>query len=372
MPSFNPWKSLRRLTSGLVHRLSRNSEPSNNSQVTDRSSSHSAIVPDHPLTHSAVFPYQPLIHSGMSYDVSKVSEDIWTEVALFCGLLEVLHLERTCKYFRFILYDRVFWLHRLHALEQHEAPDLPRHTRISTLSVLELRRLVVRAHRRHLKYTGKAPFKLTRKTTVPLATSMLSSYNCKLLPGGTLLLSLTLIERKLQCFSVPGGKCIYTHKPKIIKQSDNRTQPEEYAYSVDCFGYDMQENGDVRVITVGNSPGSRTNSSSTSFASLEVFQISPQMKPPRRLYNGSREIPFDRTDNFVIARLCGDVLAVYRRNCLFLMFWREERSVAIVKVCIDILLQDARGNWLMLFRVESFHMCGIGRQLSHLHDAGRI
>ncbi|KAH8108405.1 hypothetical protein DFH11DRAFT_1549178 [Phellopilus nigrolimitatus] len=136
-------------------------------------------------------------------------------------------------------------------------------------------------------------------------------------------------------------------------QSDNHMQPEAYAYYVDCFGYDMQENGDVRVITVGNSPG-RTNSSSTTFASLEVFQISPQMKPFRQLYNQSREIPFDELYIFKIAKLCGDVLAVYRRNCLFLMFWREERSVAIVK--------DARGNWLMPFRVESFHKCGIGRQ----------
>ncbi|KAH8108406.1 hypothetical protein DFH11DRAFT_1516999, partial [Phellopilus nigrolimitatus] len=147
-----------------------------------------------------------LIHSGKFYNISRVSEDIWTNIALFCSPLEVLRLERTCKFFRFILYDRVFWLHRLHALEQHEAPNpplglrnvppyLPRHIPISTLSLLKLCSLVVHAHRRHLKYTGKAPFKLTRKTTVPdLATAsrMLLSYNCKLLPGGTLFLSLTM------------------------------------------------------------------------------------------------------------------------------------------------------------------------------------
>ncbi|KAH8108413.1 hypothetical protein DFH11DRAFT_1516987, partial [Phellopilus nigrolimitatus] len=201
-----------------------------------------------------------LIHSGKSSNISRVSGNVWTKIALFCGLLEVLNLERTCKYFRFILYDRVFWLHRLHALEQHEAPDLPRHIRISSLSVLELRRLVVRAHRRHLKYTGKAPFKLTRKSTVhDLATTSHMLSVPKLLPGGTLFLSLTRFEQKLECFSVPGGECINSHKPEI-KQSDNHTQPETYAYSVDCFGYDMQENGDVRVIMVGDSPGMRTNS----------------------------------------------------------------------------------------------------------------
>ncbi|KAH8103756.1 hypothetical protein DFH11DRAFT_1551549 [Phellopilus nigrolimitatus] len=231
----------------------------------------------------------------MSYDVSKVSEYIWTEVALFCGLLEVLHLERVCVSNMFTRLNRIY-------LRFRHSSGYIAFMRWSNM--------------KHLIYLA----------TLASAPSLCLNY---------------------ADLSVPGGKCIYTHKPKIIKQSDNRTQPEEYAYSVDCFGYDMQENGDVRVITVGDSPG-RTNSSSTTFASLEVFQISPQMKPPRRLYNRSREIPFDSFGKFVIARLCGDVLAAYRRNCLFLMFWREERSVAIVK-------EESEGNSIVVIQLSSVH-----------------
>ncbi|KAH8109638.1 hypothetical protein DFH11DRAFT_1515346, partial [Phellopilus nigrolimitatus] len=208
-----------------------------------------------------------LSHSEISFDVSAVPDEVWTEIALFFGLIEVLCLELTCKFFRNIfISDRVFWLRRLHALEQDEAPNLPRHIPISTLTLPKLRSLVIRAHRRYLKYTGPAQLRLPREIKKNLWN--LNRQSChtslshkKLLPGGELFLSACLKE--LQCFKVLDGKCIWAHRPDehalkdehALDPSDKtRKYPKPDEYTVQNFGYDMQANGDVRVLVVGTSP----------------------------------------------------------------------------------------------------------------------
>ncbi|KAH8109664.1 hypothetical protein DFH11DRAFT_1730928 [Phellopilus nigrolimitatus] len=185
----------------------------------------------------------------MSSTVFRVSDEVWTKIFLFCGYMEVLRLELTCKFFRYIIYDKAFWLLRLRALEQDEAPNLPRHIPISTLTVPELRTLVIRAHRRHLNCTGPAPLRPTREITGPICPpdSGLRENCPELLPGGALLLIRWMPRLGprfqpsfLQCFNVPGGKCIWTH------QSDG--------LEVRRFDYDMQANGDVRVLTESSPP----------------------------------------------------------------------------------------------------------------------
>ncbi|KAH8104196.1 hypothetical protein DFH11DRAFT_1692350 [Phellopilus nigrolimitatus] len=193
----------------------------------------------------------------MSFDASAVPSDIWFEIASFTGFKEVLSLEATCKFFREVVLNRLFWIERLRALEQDRAPDLPPHVSIDDLTLEQLRTLVVRAHRRVLNYTGPAPMRPTRETTVrvgfvnsdgtagrPLGYML----KMKLLPGGVLLLVLWS-EGDLQCWTVPGGKCVWSY----------RWQPEAEdmpPMKVCSFAYDMQANGDVRVLVVSESTDS--------------------------------------------------------------------------------------------------------------------
>ncbi|KAH8109650.1 hypothetical protein DFH11DRAFT_1811339, partial [Phellopilus nigrolimitatus] len=165
---------------------------------------------------------------------------------------------QTCKYFRNIfISDRVFWLRRLHALEQDEAPNLPRHIPISTLTLAKLRSLVESAHRRHLKCTNSAPLQPTREEkVVPHHSNYRKTYSDlhlkELLPGGELFLD-GYPGSELHCFNVLDGKCIWTHRPSDDLEGAGNHKPDEY--SVKTFGYDMQANGDVLVLVVGTSPG---------------------------------------------------------------------------------------------------------------------
>ncbi|KAH8109672.1 hypothetical protein DFH11DRAFT_913291 [Phellopilus nigrolimitatus] len=192
----------------------------------------------------------------MSFDVSEVSDDVWIEIALFCSLKEVLCLESTCKFLRNVfMSDRIVWLRHLHMLEQNEAPDLPRHIPISTLTSLKLRGLVIDAHRRHFNCTNPDQtqwLQHTREISVStrfLEPDMYSWGRPELLPGGTLFLAVCMpVENSstswfsefLQCFSVSTGECIWTYQPDRLE--------------VRRFDYDMQENGDVHVLTESGSP----------------------------------------------------------------------------------------------------------------------
>ncbi|KAH8109642.1 hypothetical protein DFH11DRAFT_1626144 [Phellopilus nigrolimitatus] len=256
--------------------------------------------------------------------------------------MEVLCLELTCKFFRNIfISDRVFWLRRLHALEQDEAPNLPRHIPISTLTLAKLRSLVESAHRRHLKYTNSAPLQPTREEKVSIRCLDPTRMNPhllrrELLPGGELFLDGSS-QYELCCYNVLDNKCIWIHRPDDdTEHSGNPTQHDVHKDTprVQSFGCDMQANGDVLVLVVGTSPG---NSRDKMFITLKIFQISPHMDlKPDRLpvpvhYSEKIEIPW-----LLVDRSNRSALDVLERRTLYCNCW----------VC--------------------FRQCRPGRQLSHL------
>ncbi|KAH8111667.1 hypothetical protein DFH11DRAFT_1792290, partial [Phellopilus nigrolimitatus] len=147
----------------------------------------------------------------------------------------VCFLSQTCKYFHSIISNRVFWLYRLHALEQDRAPNLPHHISISTLSMSKLRSLVIHAHRRYHNCTRPGPVRPTKEITVHIKQPPGRSYCWELLPGGELLL-VCWNTGLLQCLKVPSGECIWEHAPVPKGQ----------------FGYEMQANGDVHVFMVSD------------------------------------------------------------------------------------------------------------------------
>ncbi|KAH8109624.1 hypothetical protein DFH11DRAFT_1861175 [Phellopilus nigrolimitatus] len=138
-------------------------------------------------------------------------------------------------------------------LEQNEAPDLPRHIPISTLTSHRLRGLVIGAHRRYLNCINRTPLRrlqqpqITREITVSPRFPEPDPHSWsepELLPGGALFLVVCRPAREvgtnqylgfLRCFNVPGGECVWTYQPDEL--------------DVRGFGYDMQANGDVHVLT---------------------------------------------------------------------------------------------------------------------------
>ncbi|KAH8108539.1 hypothetical protein DFH11DRAFT_1085908 [Phellopilus nigrolimitatus] len=189
----------------------------------------------------------------MPFDAYVVPNDIWFEITIFCGLEEVLSLEATCKFLLKVVSNRSFWLRRLHALDQDHAPDLPRHVPISDLGQTDLRTLVVRAQRHRLNCTGPI-LRSTRKITVPIWSANLDGAlgkpygfgtDVELLPGGALLLVLWSAGC-LQCWSVADGECLWTSADASGMET----------LKVCSFTYDMQVNGDVHVLVVGESTDS--------------------------------------------------------------------------------------------------------------------
>ncbi|KAH8118888.1 hypothetical protein DFH11DRAFT_706301 [Phellopilus nigrolimitatus] len=265
----------------------------------------------------------------MPTNVSAVSNDIWHDIASISDIEEVLSLEATCKFFREVVSNKISWLERLRALDQAHAPDLPHHVSVDDLPWQDLRNLVVRAHRRH-RSTGPAPLRPTRGTmirikTIPPAVS-LSVVDMELLPGGALLLVL-LENGDLQCWSVPGGECVWSH----YRDTPYNTS----GMRVCSFAYDMQTNGNVHVLAVTEFSGRRDSE-----RTVAIFQIPPPLvKPDEPLYKCTPK-DLERTNGFPavrFAKLSGDVLAISVGNDLLVSFWREDRSVLIRGVCIYIL-----------------------------------
>ncbi|KAH8113607.1 hypothetical protein DFH11DRAFT_1510049 [Phellopilus nigrolimitatus] len=191
----------------------------------------------------------------MPFDVYAVPDEVWFKIALCLSLKDALHLEATCKFFLAVVSNKSFWLKHLRALDQDHAPDLPRHISVSELPWSELRSLVVRAHRRHSNCTDlhTTPLQPTREVIVPSKWEI----NCEgetdgewryeLLPGGTLL----LVMRRpgyLQCWDVRDKHCVWTYQPDTSSVTSDMQMPE-----VCDFSYDMQANGDVRVLVVSES-----------------------------------------------------------------------------------------------------------------------
>ncbi|KAH8103176.1 hypothetical protein DFH11DRAFT_1521362 [Phellopilus nigrolimitatus] len=198
----------------------------------------------------------PLAHSAMPLDSSAVPNEIWFEIAMLLDFKALLALEATCKFFREVVLNRLFWLERLRALEQDHAPDLPHHVSISDLTLEQLRTLVVRAHRCLLNYTGPAPMRPTRETTIRVGSEDSDDEHggkhdlvddMELLPGGSLLLVLW-VSGYLQCWTVPGGECLWTYRP-----------PDSRVVLNSGFAYEMQADGDVRVLVVSEPNGRNTS-----------------------------------------------------------------------------------------------------------------
>ncbi|KAH8115630.1 hypothetical protein DFH11DRAFT_1296325 [Phellopilus nigrolimitatus] len=185
----------------------------------------------------------------MPFNAPKVPEDIWSEIALFSGLKEVLALEATCKSFHNVVSNKAVWLKQLRALDQDHAPDLPRHISVDELDWLQVRTLVVRAYRRQLNCTGPAPLRPTREITVPIGSANLDGAlgepygfrtDVQLLPGRALLLVLWS-EGYLQCWDVPGGKCLWTY-PDPASSGGHEQR-------VRGFCYDIQEDNIIHILT---------------------------------------------------------------------------------------------------------------------------
>ncbi|KAH8106438.1 hypothetical protein DFH11DRAFT_1830749 [Phellopilus nigrolimitatus] len=260
----------------------------------------------------------------MPFDVSAVPNDIWFEIASFLDLKEVLSLEATCKFLREVVSDKVVWLKRLRALDQDHAPNLPRQVSVSDLSWEELRILVVRAHRRRLNCTGPAPTRPTRETTIRIGSvnsdvAPGGSYgdvkDMKLLPGGALLLVLRS-EGDLQCWTVPGGECLWSYRPHASSDTQR--------LKVCSFTYDMQVDGDVRVLAVSEFADRGAHE-----RTLEIFQFSPREKTPVSLYKRRLECLNKMNGQVKVARLSGDVWAACTMYDLIVTFWKEDRSVVI-------------------------------------------
>ncbi|KAH8109138.1 hypothetical protein DFH11DRAFT_1691275 [Phellopilus nigrolimitatus] len=198
----------------------------------------------------------------MSFDVSAVPIDIWFGIASFCGLEEILCLEATSKLFLEVVSNKLTWLEYLHALDQNHAPDLPRHVPLSELSWSDLRTLVVRARRRHLNCSGSAPPRPTREITVPIGSANAdgalgkphgAGTDVTLLPGSSFLL-VHWSAGHLQCWDVLCGVCVWTYPPRASSDASGMQ-----TLRVCSFSYDMQPNGDARVLVVSESTNSDVN-----------------------------------------------------------------------------------------------------------------
>ncbi|KAH8104186.1 hypothetical protein DFH11DRAFT_1883725 [Phellopilus nigrolimitatus] len=250
---------------------------------------------------------------------------------MLADLKTVLALGATCKFLHEVVSNGLFWLKRLCALEQDDAPNLPRHVSLRDLTLEELRTLVERAHRRRLNCTGSAPTRPTREITIRVSLNSDGTpdrrfnflVDMELLPGGALLLVLWG-SGYLQCWTVPGGECLWTYRP-----------PDSRVLLRAGFAYEMQADGDVRVPVVSEPDGW-----DTSGKTLRIFQISPHRgKTPKRLYKYTTE--HDSMRGMLVARLSGDVFAILMVDRLLLTFWKEERSVIILNCVLeDVHLVD--------------------------------
>ncbi|KAH8104201.1 hypothetical protein DFH11DRAFT_194625 [Phellopilus nigrolimitatus] len=268
----------------------------------------------------------------MPFDVFAIPNDIWFEIASFLGLKEVLSLEATCKFLREVVSNKVIWLEHLCALDQDHAPNLPRQVSTRDLSWEELRILVVRAHRRRLNCTGPAPTRPTRETTIRLGSVNSNgtpgvSYgdikDVELLPGGALLLG-TRSDGDLQCWTVPGGECVWSHRLDA--------PPDTRELGVRNFAYDMQTGGDVRVLAVSESANGDTSEST-----LEIFRIPPGGRTAEEPYRYKKEHFNIMGGRVQLAKLSGDVWAARSTDDLLVTFWKEDHSVIIRNACIHIL-----------------------------------
>ncbi|KAH8115625.1 hypothetical protein DFH11DRAFT_1586025 [Phellopilus nigrolimitatus] len=152
--------------------------------------------------------------------------------------------------------NKAYWIKCLQALDQEDAPDLPRHIPASKLNASELEALVTRAKQRRLKYTAVESLRPTSRVTVPIwfgnwDRALGKSYgfgaDVQLLPGGKLLLVLWS-EGYLQCLEVPSGMCVWTHPDPGSYSAHGK-----HGLRVCNFGYDMQEDNVVHILTVSKS-----------------------------------------------------------------------------------------------------------------------
>ncbi|KAH8113620.1 hypothetical protein DFH11DRAFT_312555 [Phellopilus nigrolimitatus] len=212
----------------------------------------------------------------MPFDIYAVPDEIWFKIALSLNLKDALHLEATCKFLRAVVSNKSFWLKHLRVLDQAHAPDLPRHISVSELTWSKLRSLVVCAHRRHSNCTSSRTTLLqpTREVIVPVkwginregATG--GAWRYELLPGGALLLVLRR-PGYLQCWDVRDKQCVWTYLPGVSSVTRGMQMPE-----VCDFSYDMQANGDVRVLVVSESTG---NEDTESYSELsKYFKFCPR------------------------------------------------------------------------------------------------
>ncbi|KAH8109077.1 hypothetical protein DFH11DRAFT_970814 [Phellopilus nigrolimitatus] len=270
--------------------------------------------------------HQPSSHSATLSYISKVSDVVWFEIALYSDISEVQSLVLTCRFIHNIISVRVFWLYRLHALEQDNAPNLPPHISISTLTLPQLRTLVIRAHRRHRNCMRPGTLRPTREIRVNIKCPYLHdiSSNQALLPGGELFLVWTA-EGYIQCFNVRKRKCIWTYQPKEPMSREEILERQPYKLKVEGFDYDMQANGDVHVLVVSGVSSPRGIGTRI----IEIIQSSPQTKIPRPRYTYKRENIWNVDILTVLAKLSGGVLAVCMDDRLLLTFWEENRSVLI-------------------------------------------
>ncbi|KAH8118873.1 hypothetical protein DFH11DRAFT_1723711 [Phellopilus nigrolimitatus] len=284
--------------------------------------------------------------------------------------------------------DKALWLKRLGALDQHDAPDLPPHVSLNDLTSEELRTLVERAQRRYRNSTDPAPLRPTRKTTIRIkpaidesrdSLSVLTAkaeqltvrpVDTELLPGGALLL--VHLEDDLQCWTVPGGERVWSHR--------DDGPYETKGMKVLRFAYDMQTNGDVHVLVVTESFDELVRE-----RTVTIFTISPHeksacqsdtsllcrtlksfwKKPTSLLYKYTPK-ELEKTYIYYIvgfAKLSGDILAVSVGNDLLVTFWEEKRSVLIPGCsCHDVHFVDGyligvfclQLNWsIIAFRLSS-------------------
>ncbi|KAH8118872.1 hypothetical protein DFH11DRAFT_705323 [Phellopilus nigrolimitatus] len=253
--------------------------------------------------------------------------------------------------------DKALWLKRLGALDQEHAPDLPPHISPNDLPWQELRNLVERAQRRHRNSTGPAPLRPTRKTTIRIKPAIdvsrdlpsVLTVDTELLPGCALLL--VHLENDLQCWTVPGGERVWSHR--------DDAPYETKGMRVLRFAYDMQTNGDVHVLVVTESFDELDRG-----RAVAIFQISPGKK--RDCQSGTSMLgklikklqifpPLIKTDEFLyndapkglestkgiplvqFAKLSGDVWAVSTTDSLLVTFWREDHSFLIRGVLLLLL-----------------------------------
>ncbi|KAH8105639.1 hypothetical protein DFH11DRAFT_1289145 [Phellopilus nigrolimitatus] len=96
------------------------------------------------------------------------------------------------------------------------------------------------------------------------------------------------------------------------------------------FSYDMQANDDIRVLVVSECADNNVRE-----RTLEIFQISFQIKPAKQVYMCKPKELDDQHGPVQFAKLSGDISAAYTSQHLVLTFWKEDRLVVIVQSDFD-------------------------------------